>query len=137
MFISQTTYSEDSIYKRRNCNLKLKSSSTKVKRIIPEEITIAIQYRHKKRSRSQRNEASFKAKAKRPTTKNKTKLKKQRKSNSWLRGHRKIVQTRKDYLLFLEIEPGKNGFEIVSQKINFHSFSFQIAVYLTLFFFCF
>ena len=42
-------------------------------------------------SRSRRNEASFKAKAKRPTTKNKTKRKKQRKSNSWLRGHRKIV----------------------------------------------
>ena len=36
-------------------------------------------------SRSQRNEA------KRPTTKNKTKRKKQRKSNSWLRGNRKIV----------------------------------------------
>ena len=32
-----------------NCNLKLKSSFTKVKRIIPEKITIAIQYRHKKR----------------------------------------------------------------------------------------
>ena len=28
---------------------------------------------------------------------------------------------------------GKNGFAIVSQRINFHSFSFQIAVYLTLF----
>ena len=42
-------------------------------------------------SRSQRNEASFEAKAKRPTTKNKTKRKKQRKSNSWLRGNRKIV----------------------------------------------
>ena len=42
-------------------------------------------------SRSQRNEASFKAKAKRPTTKNKTKRKKQRKSNSWLRSHTKIV----------------------------------------------
>ena len=42
-------------------------------------------------TRSQRNEASFEAKAKRPTTKNKTKRKKQRKSNSWLRGHRKIV----------------------------------------------
>ena len=38
-------------------------------------------------SRSRRNEASFKAKAKKPTTKNKTKHKKQRKSNSWLRGH--------------------------------------------------
>ena len=42
-------------------------------------------------SRSQRNEASFEAKAKRPTTKNKTKRKKQRKSNSWLRGNRKMI----------------------------------------------
>ena len=42
-------------------------------------------------SRSRRNEASFEAKAKRPTTKYKTKCKKQRKSNSWLRRHRKIV----------------------------------------------
>ena len=42
-------------------------------------------------SRSRRDEASFKAKAKRRTTKNKTKCKKQRKSNSCLRGHRKIV----------------------------------------------
>ena len=41
-------------------------------------------------SRSRRDEASFKAKAKRRTTKNKTKCKKQRKSNSCLRGHRKI-----------------------------------------------
>ena len=46
-----------------------------------------------KLSRSQRNEASFnsKSKAKRRTTKNKAKYKKQRKSNSRLRGHRKIV----------------------------------------------
>ena len=42
-------------------------------------------------SRSRRNEASFEAKAKRPTTKYRTKRKKQRKSNSLLRGHRKIV----------------------------------------------
>ena len=45
-------------------------------------------------SRSRRNdyaEASFKAKAKRTTTKNKTNRKKQRKSNSSLRGCRKIV----------------------------------------------
>ena len=48
-------------------------------------------------STSRRDEASFKAKAKRRTTKNKTKCKKQRKSNSCLRGHRKIGQTRKDY----------------------------------------
>ena len=27
----------------------------------------------------------------------------------------------------------KNGFVVVSQRINFHSFSFQIAVHLTLF----
>ena len=44
------------------------------------------------------------------------------------------MSTRKDYSLFLEIER-KNGFVIVSQRINFHSFSFQIAVYLTIFFF--
>ena len=42
-------------------------------------------------SRSRRNETSFKAKAKTTTTKNKTNRKKQRKSNSWLRGHREIV----------------------------------------------
>ena len=42
-------------------------------------------------SRSQRNEVSFEAKAKRTTTKNKTNRKKQRKSNSRLRGYRKIV----------------------------------------------
>ena len=42
-------------------------------------------------SRSRRNEASFEAKAKRPTTKYRTKRKKQRKSNSCLRGHSKIV----------------------------------------------
>ena len=42
-------------------------------------------------SRSRRNEASFKAKAKRSTSRNKKKRKKQRKSNSWLRGHRKVV----------------------------------------------
>ena len=58
-------------------------------------------------SRSRRNEASFKAEAKRTTTKNKANRKKQRTSNSWLRGHREIVYTRKDYLLFLEIERRK------------------------------
>ena len=111
MFISQTTHSEDSIYKRRNCNLKSKSSFTKVKRIIPEKNYYRNPVQTQETvycelSRSQRNEVSFtsKSKAKRPTTKNKTKRKKQRKSNSWLRGNRKmIVQTRKDYLLFLEI----------------------------------
>ena len=50
--ICNTTYSEDSIYKGRNCNLKLKSSCTKVQQIIQEKIILlwlAIQYRHKKR----------------------------------------------------------------------------------------
>ena len=42
-------------------------------------------------SRSRRNKASFKAKVKRTTTKNKTNRKKQRKSNSSLRGYRKIA----------------------------------------------
>ena len=41
-----------SIYKSRNCNLKLKSSFTKVKRIIPQkkitQLVLAVQYRHKK-----------------------------------------------------------------------------------------
>ena len=100
MFISQTTYSEDSIYKRQNCNLKLKSSFTNCesdnsgknhcRNPVQTQETVYCEL-----SRSQRNEASFEAKAKRPTTKNKTKRKKQRKSSSCLRGHRKIVQTRK------------------------------------------
>ena len=50
--ICNTTYSEDSIYKGRNCNLKLKSSFTKVQQIIQEKIILlwlANQYRHKKR----------------------------------------------------------------------------------------
>ena len=50
-------------------------------------------------SRSRRNEASFKAKAKRTTTKNKTNRTKQRKSNSWLRGHREnLVDTKGLYI---------------------------------------
>ena len=46
-----------------------------------------------KLSRSRKNGVSFKEKAKRTTTKNKTNRKKQtkKKSNSWLRGYRKIV----------------------------------------------
>ena len=44
-----------------------------------------------KLSRSRKNGVSFKEKAKRTTTKNKTNRKKQRESNSWLRGYRKIV----------------------------------------------
>ena len=85
-FVYNTTYSEDSIYKGRNCNLKLKSSFTKVQQIIQEKIILlwlAIQYRHKKPvyelSRSQRNEAPFEAKAKRKTTMNNPNRKKQRK----------------------------------------------------------
>ena len=136
MFISQTTYSEDGIYKRRNYNLKLKSSFTKVKRIIPEKKYYRNLVQTKETvycelSRSRRNEASFEAKAKTTTTNNKTNRKKQKKSDSCFRGHRGIVQTWKDYLLFLEI--GRRKRNCNSQKINFHSSSFQIAVYLTLF----
>ena len=50
--ICNTTYSEDSIYKERNCNLKLKSSLTKVQQKKKKKIILlwlAIQYRHKKR----------------------------------------------------------------------------------------
>ena len=114
MFISQTTYSEGSIYKSRNCNLKLKSSFKKVKRIIPQKnhststrSPVQTQEAVYELSRSRKNGVSFKEKAKRTTTKNKTNRKKQKKSNSWLRGYRKIVQTRKDYLLFLVIERRK------------------------------
>ena len=74
-----------------------------------------------KLSRYRRNEASFKAKTKRPTAKNKTNRKKQRKSNSWLRGHRKIGQTRKEYLLFLEIDRKKRTCNSQSND----SFSFR------------
>ena len=38
--IYNTTYSVDSIYKGRNCNLKLKSSFTKVQQIIQEKIIL-------------------------------------------------------------------------------------------------
>ena len=87
-----------SIYKSRNCNLKLKSSFTKVKRIIPQKnhstsIRSPVQTQETvyELSRSRKNGVSFKEKAKRTTTKNKTNRKKQKKSNSWLRGYRKIV----------------------------------------------
>ena len=89
-------YQLDHIQRRQF--LKLKSSFTKVKRIIPEKNhstntrnPVQTQETVYKLSRSRRDEGSFKAKAKRTTKKNKTNRKKQRKSNSWLRGHRKIV----------------------------------------------
>ena len=139
MFISQTTYSEDSIYKRRNCNLKLKSSFTKVKRIIPEKITqlvLAVQYRHKKRCTNCQDHEEIK-----PLLKQKLKEQLQR--------TRQTERNKESRTLGLEAigklcrhgriiyysskQNGENGFVIVSQRINFHSFSFQIAVYLTLF----
>ena len=87
------------IYKSPNCNLKLKSSFTKVKRIIPQKnhststrSPVQTQETVYELSRSRKNGVSFKEKAKRTTTKNKTNPKKQKKkSNSWLRGYRKIV----------------------------------------------
>ena len=110
-------------YLRKRCHLcSVIELFTKVKRIIPEKITnrnpVQTQETVHELSRSGRNEASFKAKAKRPTTRNKTKRKKQRKSNACLRGHRKIVQTRKDYLLFLEIERKKRICNSQSSQSN-------------------
>ena len=85
-----------------------------VKRIIPQKnhststrSPVQTQERVYELSRSPKNGVSFKEKAKRTTSKNKTNRKKQKKSNSWLRGYRKIVQTRKDDLLFLVIERRK------------------------------
>ena len=136
MFISQTTYSEDSIYKRRNCNLKLKSSFTKVKRIIPEKITIAIQYRHKKRCTNCQDHEEMK-----PLLKQKLKEQLQRTRQTernkesrtlGLEAIGKLCRHRRTIYYSLK-QNGENGFVIVSQRISFHSFSFQIAVYLTLF----
>ena len=81
-------------------------------------------------SRSPRNEDSFEAKAKRPTTKYKTKRKKQIlgfDAIGKLCRHGRIIYYSSQW------NGKKNWFVIVSQRINFHSFSFQIAVYLTLF----
>ena len=136
MFISQTTYSEDSIYKRRNYNLKLKSSFKKVKRIIPEKTTIAVQWRHKKRCTNCQDHEEMKLLLKQ-------KLKEQ------LQTTRQTERNKESQTLVLEAigefcrhgrtiyhsskQDGENGIVINSQKINFHSSSFQIAVYLTLF----
>ena len=136
MFISQTTQSKDSIYKRRNCNLKLQSSFTKVKRIIPEKITIAIQYRHTKRCTNCQDHGEMK-----PLLKQKLKDRLQRTRQSArnkenrtlaLEAIRKLCRHGK-IIHYSSKQNGKSGFVIVSQRINFHSFSFQIAVYLTLF----
>ena len=84
--ICNTTYSEDSIYKGRNCNLKLKSSFTKVQQIIQEKIILlwlAIQYRHKKRCTNCQDHKEMKRllkqKLQRKTTKNNPNRKKQSK----------------------------------------------------------
>ena len=130
MFISQTTYLQEAklqpkvkvvVYESEADN----SGKNYYRNLVQTQETVY------ELSRSRRNEASFKAKAKTTTTNNKTNRKKRRKSDSCFRGHRGIKQTRKDYLLFLEI--GRRKRNCNSQKINFHSSSFQIAVYLTLF----
>ena len=130
MFISQTTYSEDSIYKRRNCNLQLRSSFTKVKRIIPEKNTIAVQYRHKKRCTNCQDHREMKLKDRLQRTRQSARNKESRtlglESIGKLCRHGRIIY-------YSSRQNAKNGFLIVSQKINFRSFSFQIAVYLTLF----
>ena len=130
------TYSEDSIYKRRNCNLKLKSSFTKVKRIIPEKITIAIQYRHKKRCTNCQDHGEMK-----PLLKQKLKDRLQRTRQSarnkesrtlGLEAIGKLCRHGR-IIYYSSKQNGKNGFVIVSQRINFNSFSCQMAVHLTLF----
>ena len=139
MFISQTTYREDSIYKRRNCNLKLKSSFTKVKPRIPEKIAqlvLAIQYRHKKRCSNYQDHEQMKSLLKQKlkdrlqSTGQSARNKESRalcfEAIGKLCRHRRIIY-------YSPKQNGKNGFLIYSRRINFHSFSFQIAVYLTLF----
>ena len=141
MFISQTTYSEDSIYKRRNCSLKSKSSFTKVKRIIPQKITqlvLAVQYRHKKRCTNCQDHEEIK-----PLLKQKLKEQLQRtrqtKRNKESRtlGLEAIGKlSRHGRIIYYCLKQnGENRFAKVSRRINFHSFSLQIAVYLTLFVF--
>ena len=139
MFISQTTYNEDSIYKRRNCRLKLKSSFTKVKRIIPEKITqlvLAIQCRHKKQCTNCQDHEEMKLLLKqklkeqlhrtRQTERNKESRTLGLEAIGKLCRHGRIIY-------YSSKQNGENGFVIVSQRISFHSFFFQIAVYLTLF----
>ena len=95
MFISYTTYSEDSIYKRRNCNLKLKPSFTKVKRIIPEKNhyrnPVQTQETLYELSRSRRNEASFKAKVKDGLQRTRQSAINKESRTLGLKDHRKIV----------------------------------------------
>ena len=141
MFISQTTYSEDSIYKRRNCNLKLKSSFTKVKRIIPEKITqlvLAVQYRHKKRCTNCQDHEEMK-----PLLKQKLKEQLQRTRQTERNKESRTLGLeamgklcRHGRIIYYSLKQNEeNGFVIVSQRIDFHSFYLQIAVYLTLFVF--
>ena len=138
MFMSQTTYSEDSIYKRRYCNPKLKSSFTKVKWIIPEKITIAIQYRHKKRCtancqdhREMKPLLKQKLKDRLQRTRQSARNKESRTLGLGAIGklcrHQRIIY-------YSSKQNGKNGFVTVSQRINFPSLSFQMAGYLALFF---
>ena len=111
-----------------------------MKWIIPENITIVIQCRHKKRCTNCQDHEEM-----RPLLKQKLKEQLQR--------TRQTERNKESRTLGLEAigklcrhgriiyysskSDGENGIVIVSQKINFHSLSFQIAVYLTLFCHCF
>ena len=137
MFISQTTYSEDSIYKRRNCNLKLKSSFTKVKRIIPEKITIAIQYRHKKRCTAncqdhREMKPLLKQKLKDRLQKTRQSARNRESRTLGLEAIGKLCRHER-IIYYSSKQNGKNGFVTASQRINVPSFSFQMAGYLALF----
>ena len=76
---------KDVVYESEADNARKKKNYTNARNPVQTQETVY------ELSRSRKNEASFKAKAKRTTSKNNTNRQKQRKSNSWLRGHREIV----------------------------------------------
>ena len=72
----------------------------------------------------------LKQKTKRPTKKNKAKHKKQRKSNSWLRGHNKIVKARKEGIFII---PRNRAEKRICNSQSNDSFSFLFLSSLCVF----
>ena len=112
-----------------------------MKRIIPAKITITIQYRHKKRCTANCQDhreikplLEQKLKDRLQRTRQSARNKERRtlglEAIGRLCRHRRIIYYSSKW-------NGKNAFVIVSPRITFHSFSFQIALYLTLFCFWF
>ena len=99
------------------------------------KITIAIQYRHKKRCTNCQDHGEMK-----PLLKQKLKDRLQRTKKSARNKESRTLGLEAigklgrhgRFFYYSSKNNGKNGFVIVSQRINFHLFSFQIAVYLTL-----